>query len=52
MEDINPRDFRAWYGLGQAYEVLKMPYYSLYYSQRAAAIKWVAGGQIVGNLDS
>lgn len=37
--DVNKKDFRAWYGLGQAYEVLDMNYYSLYYYQRAAAIK-------------
>jgi anaphase-promoting complex subunit 8 len=31
--DINPRDYRAWYGLGQTYEILQMPYYALYYYQ-------------------
>ncbi len=29
--DLNPRDYRAWYGLGQTYELLLMPYYALYY---------------------
>ena len=29
--DLNPQDFRAWYGLGQAYELLKMPAYAVYY---------------------
>lgn len=29
--DLNPRDYRAWYGLGQTYELLSMPYYALYY---------------------
>ena len=29
--DLNPQDFRAWYGLGQAYELLKMPFYAVYY---------------------
>lgn len=29
--DLSAHDFRAWYGLGQAYELLKMPYYALYY---------------------
>ena len=24
----------AWYGLGQTYEILQMPYYALYYYQR------------------
>ena len=23
-EEINPRDYRAWYGIGQAYEILKL----------------------------
>ena len=29
--DLNPRDYRAWYGLGQTYELLHMPYYALFY---------------------
>eukprot|EP00850_Spirogloea_muscicola_P002061 SM000008S22150 [mRNA] locus=s8:2373:4612:- [translate_table: standard] len=29
--DINPLDYRAWYGLGQTYEILAMPFYALYY---------------------
>ena len=29
--DLSAHDFRAWYGLGQAYELLKMPFYALYY---------------------
>lgn len=33
------RDFRAWYGLGQAYEILKMPLYSLYYYRMAQSLK-------------
>ena len=37
--DMNPRDFRAWYGLGQTYEILKMPLYSLYYYQKAAQLR-------------
>jgi anaphase-promoting complex subunit 8 len=36
---LNPRDFRAWYGLGQAYEVLRMNDYSLYYYKRASWIQ-------------
>ena len=32
--DISPRDYRAWYGLGQTYELLHMPYYALYYFRR------------------
>lgn len=37
--DINKKDYRAWYGLGQAYEMLEMHYYALHYFQRAAALK-------------
>ena len=37
--DINPRDYRAWYGLGQAYDLLQLPSYSIYYHQRAIAIR-------------
>ena len=37
--DMNPRDYRAWYGLGQTYEILKMPLYSLYYYQKAAQLR-------------
>lgn len=33
--DINPLDYRAWYGLGQTYEILQMPHYALYYFQYA-----------------
>lgn len=29
--DLNPRDYRAWYGLGQTYELLHMPFYALFY---------------------
>ena len=29
--DVDPRDYRAWYGLGQAYELLAMPHYALFY---------------------
>ena len=28
--EVNRRDYRAWYGLGQTYEILKMPFYCLY----------------------
>lgn len=31
FSEVNRRDYRAWYGLGQSYEILKMPFYSLYY---------------------
>lgn len=28
---MNPKDYRAWYGIGQTYEILKLYSYSLYY---------------------
>ena len=37
--DVNRKDYRAWYGLGQAYEVLDMSFYALFYYQRAAALR-------------
>ena len=36
--DLNPRDYRAWYGLGQTYELLHMPAYALHYYQRATQV--------------
>ena len=50
--DVNRKDYRAWYGLGQAYEVLDMSFYALYYYQRAAGLRPydpedVAGSRIV-----
>jgi tetratricopeptide (TPR) repeat protein len=53
--DVNPRDYRAWYGLGQTYELLNMPYYALYYFRRAALLRpgdarmWCALGQCYGS---
>ena len=44
-------DYRAWYGLGQTYEVLRMPYYALYYFRQATRLRpgdarfWCAMGQ-------
>ena len=35
------KDYRAWYGLGQTYEILKMPYYSLYYYNEAYKLRLV-----------
>lgn len=32
-------DYRAWYGLGQAYEILKMPMFSLYYYKIAQQLR-------------
>lgn len=37
--DVNPRDFRAWYGLGQTYELMHLPYYALYYFRRATQLR-------------
>lgn len=36
---MNKRDYRAWYGLGQTYEILKMPFYSLYYYKQAQQLR-------------
>ncbi len=55
--DINRKDYRAWYGLGQTYEVLEMHYYALFYFQRAAALKpydpkmWQAVGNCFNKMD-
>lgn len=49
--ESNRRDYRAWYGLGQTYEVLEMFSYALWYYQRAAGLRpydakmWQAVGQ-------
>lgn len=37
--ELQPSDFRALYGLGQAYELLKLPYYALYYYRKAALLR-------------
>ena len=37
--DVNRKDYRAWYGLGQAYELLNMHQYALYYYQHATALR-------------
>lgn len=37
--EVNKRDYRAWYGLGQAYEILKMHFYSLYYFKIAHQLR-------------
>lgn len=55
--DVNRRDFRAWYGLGQAYEILKMPFFSLYYYKIAQKLRpydsrmLVAMGETYEKLD-
>ena len=37
--EVNRKDYRAWYGLGQTYEVLEMHLYALFYYQRAASLR-------------
>jgi anaphase-promoting complex subunit 8 len=37
--DLNRRDHRAWYGLGETYEIIKMYNYALYYFKEAFALK-------------
>ena len=37
--DVNRKDYRAWYGLGQTYEMLDMHLYALFYYQRAASLQ-------------
>lgn len=39
MTEVNRRDYRAWYGLGQTYEILKMPIYGLYYYKQAQLLR-------------
>lgn len=36
---INQRDYRAWYGLGQTYELLSLHYYALFYYRRAMLLR-------------
>lgn len=40
--DCNPRDYRAWYGLGQTYELLDMPQYAISYYNKATALRCVS----------
>ena len=37
--DIDAKDFRAWYGLGQSYELNQLYSYAAYYYGRAANAK-------------
>ena len=37
--EVNRRDYRAWYGLGQTYELLKMHHYCLYYFKQAQELR-------------
>ena len=36
---MNRKDYRAWYGLGQTYELLKMSHYCLYYYRQAQYLR-------------
>ncbi|KRX02888.1 hypothetical protein PPERSA_04091 [Pseudocohnilembus persalinus] len=55
--EIDPRDFRAWYGLGQTYELQNMYHYALYYFARAVmsrprdARMWNAIGQCYDRMN-
>lgn len=50
-EASNGRDFRAWFGLGNSYELLRLPSYAAYYYRRACALRpydprlWMALGR-------
>jgi len=37
--NINQRDYRAWYGLGQTYELLNLHFYALFYYRRAVTLR-------------
>lgn len=37
--DVNPRDYRAWYGLGQIYEMMGMPFYAVYYFRKSSYLQ-------------
>lgn len=37
--EIDPADHRGWYGLGQMYDIMKMPAYALFYYQEAQKCK-------------
>lgn len=39
FSDVNRNDYRAWNGLGQAYEILGLNGYCIYYYSRAAQLK-------------
>lgn len=41
MIDVNAKDYRAWYGLGQAYELLDMPMYAIEYYNQATTLRYV-----------
>ncbi|RXK34892.1 anaphase-promoting complex subunit 8 [Tremella mesenterica] len=39
IADVNAKDYRAWYGLGQAYELLDMPMYAIEYYNQATSLR-------------
>lgn len=39
LTEINIRDYRAWYGLGQIYELVKLPNYALFYFAHARELR-------------
>merc|ERR1712113_235602 len=53
----NQRDYRAWYGLGQTYELLSLHFYALFYYRRAMTLRpedarmWCAMAQCYENMD-
>lgn len=55
--DINPKEFRAWYGLGQTYEILEMFSYALYFFKNALKLQpkdtrmWRAIGDVYEKLN-
>lgn len=57
LAEVNRRDYRAWYGLGQTYEILKMPFYCLHYYKQAQQLRpndsrmFIALGETYEKLD-
>ena len=55
--DIDPNDYRAWYGLGQTYEIHQMYNYAVYYYLKSAQAKpndsrmWTALGSCYEKLE-
>lgn len=41
LTEVNRSDYRAWYGLGQTYEILKMNTYCLYYYMMAQVLRYI-----------
>ena len=42
--EANKHDFRGYYGMGHTYEILRMPYFALYYykqAHRLRSVRWV-----------